>query len=321
MAGCARLAVPDAAAGGPRPGRARSGRHQGHRDQQQRPRPHRHFRKRRDAGRSRRHPAARHRSRQRRHHPALCRAGGHARHQSGLVRVRPAQRHRQAGRALADRRPLCLLGLRRGVAGPRRAAPRARHAVGRLRAGARQERPRRRVPHLAGAGADRDVCRRACRRPADPPLSLEGRRVRAEEPRPPALQRHLAGHHRPARHLPDRRVRGQPQGHLPERRRLHLVRADVPVRGLRLLAQAVHHQAGGERRLSCRHRGRHGGEPAGVPAHLPAARRMARRHPHAHRAVDAGAVRPGGRGVHRSAAGGDLRPVVVGRHRAGRRPA
>ena len=46
-------------------------------------------------------------------------------------------------------------------------------------------------------------------------------RVRAEEPRPPALQRHHAGHHRPARHLPDRGVRRQPQGDLPGGRHLH----------------------------------------------------------------------------------------------------
>ena len=35
-------------------------------------------------------------------------------------------------------------------------------------------------------------------------------------PRPAALQRHHAGHHRPARHLPDRDLRRQPQGHLPD---------------------------------------------------------------------------------------------------------
>ena len=58
------------------------------------------------------------------------------------------------------------VGLRRGVARPRRAAHRARHAVGRLRARAHQERPRRRVPPHAGAGPDRHLRRRACRRPA-----------------------------------------------------------------------------------------------------------------------------------------------------------
>ena len=72
---------------------------------------------------------------------------------------------------------------------------------------------------------------------------------------------------------------------------LHLVRAGLPVRRLRLLAQAVQRQARGERALPCRHRGRHGGDPADLPLHLPAARGLARLRAHAARAVDDGAAR------------------------------
>ena len=68
----------------------------------------------------------------------------------------------------ADR--YATVGLRRGVARPRRAAHRAGHAVRRLRAGAHQERPRRRVPHHAGARADRDLRGRAGLRPLRAPL-------------------------------------------------------------------------------------------------------------------------------------------------------
>ena len=241
--------------------RARRPRAQGDRDRQ-RSRPHRDHRARRGLRGARRRPADRDRARRRRRQRAHVRAGGDARHQPGLVRVRAHQHHRQADRALARRRPLRHGGLGRGVARPRRAAHRRRHALGRLRARAHQERPRRRVPPHAGARPDRHLRRRARLRPLRAPLPVEGHRVRAEEPRPPALQRHHAGHHRPARHLPDRGVRRQPQGHLPDGCHLHLVRAGLPVRRLRLLAQAVQRPPRGERAIPRRHRGRHGGDPA-----------------------------------------------------------
>ena len=106
-------------------------------------------------------------------------------------------------------------------------------------------------------------------------------RVRAEEPGPPALQRHHAGHHRPAGDLPDRRVRRQPQGDLPDGGDLHLVRAGLPVRRLRLLAQAVQRAPRGERAIPRRHRGGMAATLLDLPLHLPAARRLARLRAHA----------------------------------------
>ncbi len=99
---------------------------------------------------------------------------------------------------------------------------------------------------------------------------------------------------------------------------LHVVRAGLPVRGLRLLAQAVQHPPGGERAIPCRHRGRHGGDPAYLPLHLPAARGLARLRAHAAAAVDGGAARARRRGLPRPAAGGHLCAPVQRPHRHGR---
>ena len=249
-------------------------------------------------------------------------AGGDARHQPELVRVRAHQHHRQADRALAGRGPLRHRRLGRGVARPRRAAHRCRHALGRLRARAHQERPRRRVPPHAGARPDRHLRRRARLRPLRAPLPVEGHRVRAEEPRPPALQRHHAGHHRPARHLPDRGVRRQPQGHLPDRGHLHLVRAGLPVRRLRLLAQAVQRAPRGERAIPRRHRGRHGGDACSI--FLYTFLRLGAWHGFVRMLlwlVDGGAARARRRGLPRSAAGRHVRPPLQHRHRRRRRGA
>ena len=56
----------------------------------------------------------------------------------------------------------------------------------------------------------------------------------------------------------------------PVGRRVRLVRAGLPVRRFRLLAQAVQHQARGERPIPRGHRGRHGGKPRRLPPRLPA---------------------------------------------------
>ena len=80
-----------------------------------------------------------------------------------------------------DGRPLRHRRLGRRVAGPRRAPHRGRDAVGRLRARAHQERPRRRVPPHARARPDHHLRRRAGLRPLRAPLPVEGARVRAEE--------------------------------------------------------------------------------------------------------------------------------------------
>ena len=67
----------------------------------------------------------------------------------------------------------------------------------------------------------------------------------------------------------------------PTRRRLHLVRAGATCASTSASGTSCSTSAGGERRISCRHRGRHGGEPADLPLHLPAARRLARLRAHA----------------------------------------
>ena len=236
---------------------------------------------RRDGGRARRQAAGRHGRRPRRHDAALLRAGRHARHQPELVRVRAEQ--------LTDK-PIerWLTAERYAISGSGTVWPdldarrieRVTPSIGYVPERIKNDRadvfritlePGQTVTFVAELACDR----------FDAPVSLEARRVRAEEPRPAALQRHHAGPHRPARHLPDGGLRRQPQGDLPERRPLHVVRAGLPVRRLRLLAQAVHHPAGGQRRLSRGERGRHGGEPGRLPAHLPADRRLARPHTHA----------------------------------------
>ena len=99
-----------------------------------------------------------------------------------------------------------------------------------------------------------------------------------------------AGPHRPARDLSDRHFRRQPQGHLPDRGALHVVRARLSLRRLRLLPQAVQLEAGGQRDLSRRQRSRDGRELRHLPLDIPAARAVARLRPHADRRVDGGAA-------------------------------
>ena len=130
----------------------------------QRSRPHRDHRAGRGLRGARRRAADRDRAGRRRRQGPHVGAGGDARHQSRLVRVRADQHHRQADRALARRRPLRHGRLGRGMARPRRAAHRCRHALGRLCPRAHQERPRRRVPPDPGAGTDRHLrCRAGLR--------------------------------------------------------------------------------------------------------------------------------------------------------------
>ena len=157
---------------------------QGHRHQQ-RCRSHRDHRLRRGLGRARRRAADRHRGRRRRRHADACpcRAATPGTNPAWFVFALTNATDKPIERWLtADRYGTVGLGHR--VAGSRCASRRAGHALGRLRAGAREERPRRRVPHLAGPRPDRDVRRRARRRPLNAPLSVEARRVRAEEPGP-----------------------------------------------------------------------------------------------------------------------------------------
>ena len=144
---------------------------------------------------------------------------GDAGHQSQLDRVRAHEPDRQAGGALALGGPLQRRRLRRGVARSRRTAHRGRDAVDRLRAGAHQERPRRRVPHHARAGADHHVRGRAFVRAVRTHLSLEAARLRAQDLGPPAFQRRHARAHWPHGDLPDRHLRSQPQAGVSGRRR------------------------------------------------------------------------------------------------------
>ena len=91
------------------------------------------------------------------------------------------------------------------------------------------------------------------------------------------------------------------------------------VRRFRLLAQAVQHQARGERPVPRGHRGRDGGEPRRLPPRLPAPARLAPVHAHPGRHLDRGAVRAGGRRLPRPAPGGHLRAPVGRADRRGRR--
>ena len=192
-----------------------------------------------DAGRvlrrARRQPAGRDGAGRRRHDGPHFGHRQDARHEPQLGGVRADQSDRQAGRALADGRALQHHRLGRGMARSRRAAHRGGDAVDGLHPRAHQERPRRHLPHHHRAGTNRHLHRRAGFRPLRPAVSLEADRLRALFARPAALQRHHAGPHRPARHLPNGDLRRQSQGDFPERCARRLVRAGLPVRRLRLL--------------------------------------------------------------------------------------
>jgi hypothetical protein len=83
-----------------------------------------------------------------------------------------------------------------------------------------------------------------------------------------------------------------------------------PVRGLRLLAQAVQRSPRGERAVPRRHRGGHGGNPSRFPLHLLAAGGLARLRAHAAGAMGNGPAHSHRRGISRSAARRHLRPPI-----------
>ena len=145
-------------------------------DDHQRRRPPRHLRARRGLRAAATSIADRDRAGRRRHHAAhVVRA--HPR----PAPIRPGSCSRCAtpptSRSSAGSRPTATTSAGSGVvlARPRRAAHRADHALRRLRARAHQERPRRRVPHHAGAGPDRHLRRRAGVRPLRAHLPVERR--------------------------------------------------------------------------------------------------------------------------------------------------
>ena len=168
--------------------------------------------------RPRRQPAGRDRTGRRRRHAAACRC---APRRPGTnpelvgVRAHRTPTDKSLERWLtADR--YTIVGS--GTVWPDLDARRieARHAVGRLSCPSAS---RATAPTCSASRWSRG--RRSPTSPSSPSrpfrahLSLEADRLRAQEPRPPAVQRHHAGPDRPARHLPDRDLRGQPQGDLP----------------------------------------------------------------------------------------------------------
>ena len=143
-----------------------------------------------------------------------------------------------------------------------------------------------------------------------------------KSPRPAALQRHHAGHHRPARHLPDRDVRRQPQGDLPERRARR--RGACWPTCASTSASCTSCSSCGPRTTRVYRAASEAAMAASLVIFLsrvPAPRVLARLHAHAVRGVDhrAAGARRGGRD--RSAPGRDLRAPVVRRHRRRRRRA
>ena len=148
--------------------------------------------------------------------------------------------------------------------------------------------------------------------------ALEAALLRAQDRRPPALQRRDARAHGPDGDLSHRHFRREPQARLSRLGPRRLVRAGLPVRRLRLLPQAVPAQAGRQRHLPGRRRGGTGGQPRHFYPRLPQARALAWPGADAHqRLAPVPAVADRG-GSNRSEARGDVRPFVLPRHRRDR---
>ena len=100
-------------------------------------------------------------------------------------------------------------------------------------------------------------------------------RVREEEPRPHAVQRHSARHNGRSGDLSDRDFRRQSQHHLSGRRSRRLERRRLSLRRLRLLAQNVPVERRRQRHLPGGYRGRDCRERGHLPLHFSSAQTLA----------------------------------------------
>ena len=188
---------------------------------------------------------------------------------AGLDRLRAHQRFRRAADATGGCAAFSLCRFGHHLAGPRLGAHHDHHRQPGQRARARRRARRRCISVDARPRNDRHLRRRTAHAVAAPALSLGARRVQGQRRQPDPLPGHPDRHRRPARAVPDDRVRGARRVGVSRRGRSRLGGVRLCLHRLRVLAQDLRLRRRFRADLAGRGRGDDRGDLDRLPVRLP----------------------------------------------------